>query len=139
MHHDGQPVVAAGGAASRIASKARSRIFCEGDPPDGFHLILSGSVEVLQAAPTGASVRIATLGGGEYFGETALLSSSASRRASAFSCALRSASRFSRASSRRRRSSARARTASARRFRAPSSSSARLRSWSCFLRCFSSL
>eukprot|EP00966_Prymnesium_polylepis_P304227 7028721-Prymnesium_polylepis.1 len=49
--------------------KTNDTIFSEGDPPDGFHLILSGSVEVLQAGKV-----VARLDAGEYFGETALLS-----------------------------------------------------------------
>ena len=49
-------------------------VFKEGDPADGFHLLLSGSVEVLQRGPDGGLKRLATLKAGEYFGENALLS-----------------------------------------------------------------
>jgi CRP-like cAMP-binding protein len=44
-------------------------IFHQGDPPDGFHLLLSGSVAVQRDRK-----RVDTLNAGEYFGETALLS-----------------------------------------------------------------
>lgn len=44
-------------------------IFREGDAPDGFHLLLKGSVEVSKGGQ-----RLATLRSGEYFGENALLS-----------------------------------------------------------------
>lgn len=49
-------------------------VFSEGDPADGFHLLLKGSVEVLKRAPDGKNARLATLRQGEYFGENALLS-----------------------------------------------------------------
>ena len=48
---------------------ARQIIFKEGDPPDGFHLLLAGSVDVLQSGKV-----VATIEAGEYFGETSLLS-----------------------------------------------------------------
>ena len=56
---------------------AAGELVCkEGDPADGFYLLLSGSVDVLKqedgsrAPPT----KVDTLVAGEYFGETALLS-----------------------------------------------------------------
>ena len=60
-------------------------IFREGDAPDGFHLLLSGSVGVSVAdkssatggrCGTPAQTQLATLRAGDYFGENALLSHS---------------------------------------------------------------
>ena len=49
-------------------------IFKEGDPPDGFLLLLKGSVEVLKQNAYGRNERLATLSAGDHFGENALLS-----------------------------------------------------------------
>ena len=54
---------------ARRKHEASGVIFNEGDMPDGFHLILYGSVEVLQNGR-----KVAELAAGEHFGETALLS-----------------------------------------------------------------
>lgn len=51
------------------------RIFTSGDRGDGFHLIRSGSVDiVLQAAERQPAIRLATFESGTLFGEMALLS-----------------------------------------------------------------
>ena len=54
---------------SKAFYSPQQTIFNEGDPPDGFHLLLAGAVEVVQRGAV-----VATIEAGEYFGETALLS-----------------------------------------------------------------
>lgn len=48
-------------------------IFRQGDVGDLFYVIVSGEVEVLRELPNGQVARLAQLGKGEYFGESALL------------------------------------------------------------------
>lgn len=48
-------------------------IFRQGDPGDHFYLISSGAVEVVREHSSGRHEVLATLGKGEFFGETALL------------------------------------------------------------------
>jgi hypothetical protein len=45
----------------------------QGDPADGFYVIVQGIVAVVQATRTGAPVELRRLGPGEYFGEIGLL------------------------------------------------------------------
>ena len=50
---------------------AGEAVFREGDAPDGFYLLLRGSVAVLKTTADGAQVRLETFRAGDYFGETA--------------------------------------------------------------------
>lgn len=49
----------------------------QGEPATSLHLILSGSVEVLQEQPDGSVSRLRTMGPGEFFGELGVVAHSA--------------------------------------------------------------
>jgi len=53
--------------------KNRQFIIREGDKPDGFYIIEHGEAEVQRKREDGKTQSIATLGGGDYFGERALV------------------------------------------------------------------
>jgi len=57
-------------------------IFREGDPVDAFYVITRGACEVRVAGPDGGERQIATLGPGDFFGETGLLEGREVRAAS---------------------------------------------------------
>lgn len=64
--------------------KADSTVFHEGDPGDKFFVIAEGIIEIFTVNARGNELRLAVLGGGDYFGEMALMSGdhrSASARA----------------------------------------------------------
>jgi CRP/FNR family transcriptional regulator, cyclic AMP receptor protein len=57
-------------------------VFEEGDPGSGMYVIRSGSVKVFSRTENGREEELATLGGGDFFGETTL-TAPAARAASA--------------------------------------------------------
>ncbi len=52
--------------------EAGTRVFCRGDAADALYLLLGGEVSIVVALPDGAVKRLATLGPGMAFGESAL-------------------------------------------------------------------
>mmetsp|Transcript_34556 Transcript_34556/g.114443 ORF Transcript_34556/g.114443 Transcript_34556/m.114443 type:complete len:728 (+) Transcript_34556:56-2239(+) len=74
------------GSFSRTFAKG-AYVFKEGDPVDAFFVITSGACEVRVAGPDGKERLIATLGAGDFFGETGLLEGRSVRAASVFATA----------------------------------------------------
>mmetsp|Transcript_34548 Transcript_34548/g.103510 ORF Transcript_34548/g.103510 Transcript_34548/m.103510 type:complete len:2592 (+) Transcript_34548:5875-13650(+) len=74
------------GSFSRTFEKG-AYVFKEGDPVDAFFVITSGACEVRVAGPDGKERLIATLGAGDFFGETGLLEGRSVRAASVFATA----------------------------------------------------
>ena len=52
-------------------------VFCQGDPGETFYIILEGTCEVVYQRPGGGEVLLHTRQPGEYFGESALINSTA--------------------------------------------------------------
>jgi CRP-like cAMP-binding protein len=59
--------------AERRHFEPETIVFRQGDPSDGFHVLLEGEVEVLLEEQGAAPKQVATLGPGDYFGEIGLL------------------------------------------------------------------
>ena len=74
-------------AVLRLANRRRfskgDNVFHEGDPGDTLHLLMKGFVAIRVTTPMGETATLTVLGPGEFFGEQALLSSTAVRTASA--------------------------------------------------------
>jgi CRP-like cAMP-binding protein len=54
--------------------RAREKVFRQGDPGDAFYIVYQGKVEVRLRRRLILSKTVATLGPGQFFGETALVS-----------------------------------------------------------------
>jgi CRP-like cAMP-binding protein len=74
-------------AVLRLANRRRfnkgDAVFHEGDPGDTLHLLMKGFVAIRVTTPMGETATLTVLGPSDFFGEQALLSSTAVRTASA--------------------------------------------------------
>ncbi|MGE0787180.1 MAG: cyclic nucleotide-binding domain-containing protein [Sandaracinaceae bacterium] len=50
-----------------------TRVVAEGDPAQEMFVVISGELEVLKRSPSGAEVRVAMLGPGDWFGEMSIV------------------------------------------------------------------
>lgn len=86
--HDGLERALAGGILSMVPSEqvrlllldaeeqtvqAGDPVYAQGDPANGYYVVLHGAVEVFRHEADGRRVRVAVLGPGECFGEEALI------------------------------------------------------------------